>query len=143
MKRVWTPPRRWTFAVATLLGVFSPLQSYRLSTLNIKDPIDVDVTKLLVLNLAYWYTPASLIPVIFRLAHRVPFESARWMRALAVHAGSAGTFTVVHMLCMVAVRSVLWPGMPINASLMQRIYLMNLDWRSEERRVGKEGRSWS
>src|SRR6185295_2148133 len=128
MPRVWTPPRRWVFAAATLLGVFSTLQSYRLNTLNIKEPVDVDVTRLLVLNLAYWYAPAALTSVIFRIAQRFPFESARWMRSLAVHAGAAGTFTIVHMLCMVAVRSVLWPAMAINASVMQRIYLMNLDW---------------
>jgi two-component system, LytTR family, sensor kinase len=128
MERIWSPPRRWIFAVATLLGVFSTLQSYRLSTLTIKEPIDVDLARTLVLNLAYWYAPAGLTSAIFRLAYRFPFESARWMRSLAVHAGAAGTFSIVHMLCMVAVRSLLWPAMPINASVVQRIYLMNLDW---------------
>ena len=37
MQKAWTPPARWVFGAATLLGVFSTLQSYRLSTLTIKD----------------------------------------------------------------------------------------------------------
>src|SRR5262245_17031911 len=128
MERIWTPPRRWIFVAATLLGVFSTLQSYRLSTLNIKEATDIDVGRVLLLNLAYWYVPAGLTTTIFRLAHRFPFDSARRMRSLAMHAAAAGTFSIVHMLCMVGTRLVLWPAMPINASVMQRIYLLNLDW---------------
>ncbi len=70
MQSTWTPPLRWVFAAATVLGFFSALQSYRLSTLNLRYPMDIEVGKILILNLVYWYIPASLTPVIFRLGHR-------------------------------------------------------------------------
>src|SRR5262245_48623028 len=101
MQRVWTPPVRWVFVAATLLGVFSTLQAYRLTTLNIKDTVDIAVWRLLMLNLAYWYVPASLTSLIFRLAHHFPFETGRWIRALSVHALAAGVFSIVHAASMV------------------------------------------
>ena len=52
MQKAWTPPVRLVFGAATLLGIFSTLQAYRLSTLNIKDPMNIEVWRLLVLNLA-------------------------------------------------------------------------------------------
>jgi two-component system LytT family sensor kinase len=131
MRTVWTPPIRWAFGVATLLGIFSGLQSYRLSTLNInvKEPVDIELWPLLVLNLAYWYVPASLTTVIFRLAHRFPIESGSWARALAAHALGAGGLSIVHAFCMVGVRGVLWPNAPLPwTSYLQLVYLRNLDW---------------
>ena len=41
MQTLWTPPARWVFGVATVLSLFSTLQAYRLSTLNIRESIDV------------------------------------------------------------------------------------------------------
>ena len=133
MQKAWTPPARWVFGAATLLGVFSTLQSYRLSTLTIKDPADIQITSLLVLNLAYWYLPASVTSSIFRLAHRFRFDAGNWLRALGVHAGAAGVFSFVHLAGMVGVRALLWPGMIKSASVswpsfLQRQYLTNLDW---------------
>ena len=133
MQKAWTPPVRLVFGAATLLGIFSTLQSYRLTTLNIKESIDVVVWRLLVLNLAYWYVPASLTSPIFRIAHRFRIESARPVRALAAHAIAAGIFSVVHLACMIGVRALLWPGRIIPASIpfataVQNMYLTNLDW---------------
>ena len=133
MEKAWTPPLRMVFGTATLLGIFSTLQAYRLTTLNIKEPMDIEVGRLLVLNLAYWYVPAALTSVIFRIAHRFRIESAYWIRALAVHALSAGVFSIVHVACMMGTRAVLWPSRIIPPSVpwtsfVQRIYLMNLDW---------------
>jgi two-component system LytT family sensor kinase len=133
MQKVWTPRARVIFGAATLLGIFSTLQAYRLTTLNIKEPMNVEVWRLLVLNLAYWYVPAALTPLIFRIAHRFPIDSARWPRALGAHALAAGGFSVVHLACMVGVRTVLWPGIWSHSygswtQGVQRMYLLNLDW---------------
>jgi two-component system LytT family sensor kinase len=133
MQKAWTPRARVIFGAATLLGIFSTLQAYRLTTLNIKEPMNVEVWRLLVLNLAYWYVPAALTPQIFRIAHRFPIDSARWPKALGAHALAAGGFSVVHLACMVGVRAVLWPGIwpPSYGSWIQgvqRMYLLNLDW---------------
>ncbi len=82
MQSTWTPPLRWVFAAATVLGLFSALQSYRLSTLNLRYPMDIEVGKIVILNLVYWYVPAALSPIIFRLGHRFRVDGPHWMRAL-------------------------------------------------------------
>ena len=56
MHTAWTPPLRWVFSAATLLGLFSTLQAYRLTALNSHDP---ELGYLLVLNLALWYIHAA------------------------------------------------------------------------------------
>lgn len=127
------PPCRLVFGVATVLGFFSALQSYRLSTLNIKDGMTIEVWRLVILNLAYWYVPASITPVIFRLADRFKLEAGEWARVIGVHALAAATFSVLHVACMVGVRALLWPHMSHPASVpwtmyVQRQYLTNLDW---------------
>ena len=53
MEKAWTPPARFVFGAATLLGVFSTLQAYRLSTLSINDSMNIEVWRLIALNLAY------------------------------------------------------------------------------------------
>jgi LytS/YehU family sensor histidine kinase len=132
MQKVWTPPARWVFGAATALGLFSTLQAYRLSTLNIKGSMEVEAGRLLVLNLAYWYVPAALTALIFRLAHRFPVDGGRWVRAVAMHAIGALAFSLLHVACMLGMRLVLWgyvvpPGMSF-APVAQRVYLTNLDW---------------
>ena len=137
MQKAWTPPVRLVFGAATLLGIFSTLQAYRLTTLNIKDPMDIEVWRLLVLNLAYWYVPASLTSPIFRIAHRFPIDSVRWPRALGAHALGVAGFSVLHLACMVGLRFALWPThVPAVVCtnwadffrFVQRVFLTNLDW---------------
>ncbi|HSC27348.1 MAG TPA: histidine kinase [Vicinamibacterales bacterium] len=133
MRKAWTPPVHWIFGAATLLGLFSTLQAYRLTTLNLRVPVDVDVGRLLILNLAYWYVPAALTPTIFRLADRFRLDSIRWGRALLVHALAAGGFSILHFTCMLGVRAVIWESAGKIAgvawtSFAQRLYLTNLDW---------------
>lgn len=132
MQRPWMPPAKWIFVIATLLGVFSALQAYRLTTLNLRPP-DVSFFELLILNLAYWYIPALLLPTIFRLAYRFRLDAGSWYGAVALHAASALTFSILHWAGMMGVRSLLWPnaGKPIDwawTSFAQRNYLNNLDW---------------
>ncbi len=136
MQKAWTPPVRLVFGAATLLGIFSTLQAYRLSTLNIKDPMNIEVWRLLVLNLAYWYVPASLTSPIFRIAHRFPIDSVRWPRALGAHALGVAAFSVLHLACMVGLRFALWPRTFLQSyaaagdffRFVQRVLLTNLDW---------------
>jgi two-component system LytT family sensor kinase len=133
MQKAWTPPARIVFGVATLLGIFSTLQAYRLTTLNINEKMDIEVWRLLVLNLAYWYVPAGLTSLIFRVAHRFPLDATGWPRALAAHALAAIGFSIIHLVGMLGVRALLWPGRMFMSpgswtSSVQRSYLMNLDW---------------
>jgi signal transduction histidine kinase len=132
MQKAWTPPLRWVLGAATILGLFSTLQAYRLTTLNIKPP-DIYFRDLLFLNLAYWYVPALLTPTFFRLAHRLRRRPDHWLLTLGVHAIGAGVFSVVHFACMMGVRLAMWPGagkMPTVewTAFAQRMYLTNLDW---------------
>ena len=111
MQTVWTPPVRLVFGAATLLGIFSTLQAYRLTTLNINGKMDVEVWRLLVLNLAYWYVPAGLTSIIFRVAHRFPFDATGWLRALAAHAALAaiGFSTSTSWECLASGAALAWP----------------------------------
>jgi signal transduction histidine kinase len=133
MQSTWAPPLRWVFAAATVLGLFSALQSYRISTLNLRYPMDIEVGKIVILNLVYWYVPASFSPIVFRLGHRFRVDGPHWIRALGVHAFAAICFSIVHLACMMSTRLLLWesanklPTVPW-ALFVQRLYLTNLDF---------------
>ena len=133
MQSTWAPPLRWVFAAATVLGLFSTLQAYRLTSLNLRYPMDIEVGKLLILNLVYWYIPAALASVIFRLGHRFRLDGAHWIRSLGVHAFAAVSYSVIHCACMVGMRFLLWDSggkAPTVAwtLYLQRRYLENLDF---------------
>jgi two-component system, LytTR family, sensor kinase len=134
MQKAWTPPARWVFAVATLLGLSSAAQSYRLITLNPKAHVEgIELGSVIILNLTLWYLPAALIGPIFRIAARFRLDSERWLRATVIHAAAAFAFSIVHLLAMLGVRVILWPDMlempwPRWLSYAQDQYLRNLDW---------------
>ena len=119
---------RWVFGAATLLGLFSTAQAYRLTSITSSNPSDIAIRPLLALNFTYWFIPALLAPVIFKLVHRFPVDGQR-LKALGVHAVAALGFAAVHAAGMVAMRTVLW-GTPTMgfAWAWQRMYLTNLDW---------------
>ena len=132
MQKAWIPPARWVFLAATLLGLFSTAQSYRLDSLNPR-PSAAPVWPLAVLNLALWFVPALLVSPIFRLAARVRLDSDRWLRALLTHAGAALTCSVLHAGSLLGVRLLLWREigyMPRERliTFAQHHYLDNLDW---------------
>ena len=134
MRKVWRPAARWVFLVATLLGLFSAAQSYRLLTLNPNARVDgIELGSVVILNLCLWYVPAVLIGPIFRIAARFRLDGNRWLRAIAIHAGAAVAFSIFHVSAMLAVRVLLWPDMlqmplPKWMSYAQDQYLRNLDW---------------
>jgi signal transduction histidine kinase len=134
MTTSWTPRARWIFLVATLLGLFSTAQAYRLTALNPRARMeDIQIWRLLALNLTLWYVPAALTSTVFWVSGRFRLDSDRWLRALALHGVAALVFSVIHGASMMAVRSALWPEMrkiPLQrwTSYAQSHYLDNLDW---------------
>lgn len=126
MHTPWSPPFRWVFSAATLLGLFSTVQAYRLTALNSHQP---EVGYLLALNLSLWYIPAALTPIIFAITRRYPI-SGPLPRLLAIHVSAALILSCVHAAGMTAVRAALF-GPPTTVGWMtavQRLYLTNLDW---------------
>jgi two-component system LytT family sensor kinase len=133
MQNTWTPPVRWVFAAATVLGLFSTLQAYRLTTINLKIPMDIEVGRLLLLNLVYWYIPAALTPTIFRLAHRFRIDGPHRFRAISAHALFAVCYSVVHCAGMIGMRFMLWTSggkSPLVSwsTYIERRYLEQLDY---------------
>src|SRR4051794_15325114 len=110
MQKAWTPPARLVFGAATLLGVFSTLQSYRMNVLNVSDPMPFDIWRTLALNLWYWYVPATLTSTIFKIANRFSPDRLGWQRTIALHVVGAFSFSIVHEGAMIAARIVLWRG---------------------------------
>lgn len=128
MQETWTPPLRWVFGAATLLGLFSTLQAYRLTELTSREPVDIEVGALLALNFTYWYIPAAFSPLIFALVRRYRID-ARPLHAIGVHLAAAFVVTAVHAAGMSAMRGLLWG--PPNTGwwfVFQHTYLRNLDW---------------
>ena len=133
MRKEWTPPWPWVFGAATAFGLSSFLQAYRLTLVNIKPGMTIEAGKLLILNLALWYLPAVLMPVIVSAARRFPFESGRRVRAIAVHTAGALLFSIVHLIGLLGVRFLLWTngGKAPNATwaqYFQRRSFEQLDW---------------
>jgi len=135
VRKVWTPPVRWVLGVATALSFFSWWQAYRLTLLYPKPEAmhGVDVAKLLVLNVAYWYVPALLIPAIAAVARRFPLDSGSRVRAVVAHVFGALTFAIVRCAAMIGVRYALWGGAIKVASVSwslyaQRLFFSDLEW---------------
>ena len=133
MRKIWTPPWRWVFGVATVLGLFSFLQAYRLTLINSKPGMTIEAGKLLTLNLALWYVPALLIPAIVWAARRFPFDTGHKLRAVIAHSIGALTFAMIHFVGITSMRFLLWtdggkwPSVPWSAYFQRRIF-EQLDW---------------
>jgi len=137
MRKVWTPPWRWVFGVATVLGVFSTLQAYRITLVNMSpgEPLDAAFgLKLTILNFALWYVPALMVPAVVRVARQFPLdESGRCLPALAAHASAALVFAALDFTGMLGVRFLLWPNAGkwydvTWAQFLQRRLFEQLDW---------------
>jgi len=134
MRKAWAPPTRWVFLVATLLGIFSTLQSIRMTMLTYKEGMPLQAGKLLLLNLAFWYIPALLLPSVVAVARRFRLDGAHKLRAVAAHLVAALIFSIVRFVGMLGVRFLLWsdgggkPAWMSNWTYLQRSYLADMDW---------------
>jgi two-component system, LytTR family, sensor kinase len=133
MRKEWTPPWRWVFGVATGLALFSWLQAYRLTLVNLKPGMPVEAGKLLILNLALWYLAAMMLPGVVNVARRFSFDAGRRARALAVHSAGALTFATLHFIGLMGVRFLLWSdggkwsGATWSQFIQRRVF-EQLDW---------------
>ena len=100
-------PRRALFLMATAFGVSSTVQSALLMRINGEQCLPGDWIQLPVLNLAYWYIPALLAPVIMGLAVRYQLGRTSWWTQLAVHGTGAVGYSVLHTGTMFALRAAL------------------------------------
>jgi signal transduction histidine kinase len=136
MRKVWTPPWLWVFGVATGLGIFSWLQAYRLTLVNMKPGMSLTMAqtgKLLVLNLALWYVPALLMPAVVWAARRFPFDTGHKLRALLAHTAGALVFAATCLVCLIGVRFIIWPNAgkpPLRTweQFFQSVIFEQLDW---------------
>src|SRR4029078_10874792 len=123
----------WWVCVTACLSLFSWLQAWRLTIINMKPGMSAQAGKLLVLNLAYWYLPALLIPAVVWAARRFPFDTGRTIRAIAAHAVGALHFAFANFVGMMGMRFLLltdageWSG-GTWAEFAQRRILEVLDW---------------
>lgn len=130
-------PRRAIFLIATLFGLSSALQSALLMRLSGEAFWPGDWIHLPLLNLAYWYVPALLAPIIMGVASRYQLGRASWWKQVAVHGCGAVLYSVFHTGCMFGMRAVLaWalgsPPMPGRRSFWLRFsseYFQQFDWQ--------------
>jgi two-component system, LytTR family, sensor kinase len=130
-------PRRAIFCIATLFGVSSTIQGALLMRIAGKPYIEGDFIQLPVLNLAYWYVPALLAPVIMGLAVRYQLGRVKWWTQVAVHGTGVLVYGAVHTATMFALRGALtWaltpPPMPEPRTFWQRVGyegLYQFDWQ--------------
>jgi signal transduction histidine kinase len=129
MHKPWTPPLRWVFGAALLLGCFSTLQAYRLTAITSKDPSDIHVGFLFTLNLVYWFIPASFSPLVFWLVRRLDVHRER-ARAIALHLVTAFAMACTHAVASSLVRAAWMGGAPAPGwtTALQRMFLTNLDF---------------
>jgi two-component system, LytTR family, sensor kinase len=133
MRKAWTPPTRWVLGVSTVLSVFSFLQAYRLDVVSAKPGMPIYAGKLLVLNIAYWFVPAVLLPSVVWVARRFPLEAGHLVRSIPIHVAGAMTFALLRFGGMTGVKLLLWSGdiKPPSVSwwiYAQRQFLWDLDW---------------
>jgi two-component system, LytTR family, sensor kinase len=122
---------RLVFGVATVLGIFSAFQAYNyVSLFTQREP---KMLHSLAVNMPYWYAWAALVPGIFWLAQRYPFERTTWRRAAVVHAAGVVVFVLAHAVMTVSARLTLAAalGMPMRqswSSQLQELFFLNFDW---------------
>jgi len=125
------------FCIATLFGVSSTIQGVLLMRIVDTPYVKGDYIQLPVLNLAYWYVPALLAPVIMALAVRYQLGRTKWWTQVAVHGTGALIYGAVHTATMFALRGLLaWllnpPPMPEPRSYWQRVgfeAIKQFDWQ--------------
>ena len=118
--------------IATAFGLSSTFQAHWLVVLTHEMPAP-PLSHLLALNLVYWYIPALLAPVIMDFALRYQLGRVGWPRQIGVHVAGALTYSAVHTIVMVALRTLLmWrEGWPLGASAWPNWALKHYFWQAD------------
>lgn len=122
---------RTLFAIATVLGCSSTLQAWRLAVVSEKTVRTVNVIRLAVTNLSYWYVPALAALPILAYASRLQRNSHRLPALIGLHVLGALAYSVAHTTLMTIVhilpfeRPLTMEWLVIN---WQRLYFTQLDW---------------
>jgi two-component system LytT family sensor kinase len=128
-------PWRAIFIIATGFGLSSTVQSILLTRLAAEPLMWSRCAQLIVLNLAYWYVPALLAPVIMGIAARYQLGSTSWSTQIAVHVTGVLVYSFIHTPTMFALRAVLaWTfgtrKPAVNFwSVASGEYIAQLDWQ--------------
>ena len=97
-------------AVTVCYSLFAALVSFwftrftGLSLWTLQRDSSATFSYILLMNLALWGSWSLFAPAAFALAQRVPFERARWRRALATHVTAALAITSAHILLVATAR---------------------------------------
>ena len=136
MRKAWTPPARWVFGVATVLGslLLSAGVSADRSQLQSRGCRSRS-GKLLILNLALWYIPALLMPAIVARRAAIPLDGGRTSCARSPCTSAARCSSrSCRFVGMLGVRFLLWSdggGKPRGCDLdvsAARSSSSRLDW---------------
>ena len=92
------------FAIATAFGLSSTFQAYMKDTIRHEHLMPHALPHLVVLNLAYWYIPALLTPVLMAFAVRHPITRRNWWQKLPLHIACALSYSVFHQAAMMGLR---------------------------------------
>jgi two-component system LytT family sensor kinase len=115
--------------IATALGIFSTVQAY--NYVRIFGERDPSFPMLLVLNVTYWYSWALLVPGMFWMARRFPFERGGWLRATAPHIPGVIVFVFLHAVIAIGMRTPVLNAIGIENSWsnsFQQLFFLNFDY---------------
>ena len=103
MQKAWTPPARWVFLVATLLGLFSTAPGLPSHDAQPEARVDgIELGSLLILNLGSGMCRRRCRPDL-PASHAFRLDAERWLRSIAIHAAAAIGFSIIHAPAMLAV----------------------------------------
>jgi signal transduction histidine kinase len=118
------------FGVATVLTFFSASQAYYYVATFGQKPAPFAV--LLVLNLGYWYSWATLAPGILWLSRRFPLDKQSWHVSLPAHVGGVFVATTLHIAMAVATRMATYAAIGESTDSWRlearRMFFLNFDW---------------
>jgi two-component system LytT family sensor kinase len=118
------------FGVATVLTFFSASQAYYYVATFGQKPAPFAV--LLLLNLGYWYSWATLAPGILWLSRRFPLDKQSWHLSLPAHVAGVFVATTLHIAMAVATRMLTYAAIGEGTDSWRlearRMFFLNFDW---------------
>jgi two-component system, LytTR family, sensor kinase len=115
--------------IAPALGIFSTVQAYNyVSIFGEREP---SFPMLLLLNVTYWYAWAVLVPGMFWMARRFPFERGGWFRSALPHLPGVIVFVFLHAVIAISVRTPILRAFEVETSWsnsFQQLFFLNFDY---------------